>query len=79
METVVIDTVIEDTMIRIPQKFKNRHVKIIIIDTNKDKASKPVLKKLNFKVDETLEDVVPFTDIEDSSRFVEKLRETQWQ
>ena len=38
METVVIDTVIEDTMIRIPKKFKNKHVKIIIIDTKKDKT-----------------------------------------
>lgn len=80
METEIIDTIVEDTLIRIPQKFKNKHVKIIIIDSEENKKpGEPVLRKLNFKIDETLKDVIPFLDIKDSSQFVEKLREEHWQ
>ena len=39
---------------------------------------KPVLRKLNFKIDETLEDVVPFSDIKDSQQFIEKIRQDHW-
>ena len=80
METVVIDTVIEDNLIRIPQKFKNRRVKIIIIDTEeKENEKKTVPRKLNFQIDETLNDVVPFSDIKDTKKFAKELRETHWQ
>ena len=80
METMVIDTIVEDMFIRIPRKFRNRHVKIIIIDSEDNKRKKkPKLKKLNFKIDETLEDVVPFSDIKDSGQFIEKIRQDHWQ
>jgi hypothetical protein len=36
-------------------------------------------RKLNFKIDETLEDVVPFSDIKDTKKFAKELREAHWQ
>ncbi|MCK4766249.1 MAG: hypothetical protein KAW12_28905 [Candidatus Aminicenantes bacterium] len=80
METVVIDTVVENSLIRVPQKFNNRRVKIVIIDPDEQKKkrkSRP--RKLCFKIDESLDDVVPFADIKDSRQFVETLRKKHWQ
>jgi hypothetical protein len=55
-------------------------VKIIIIDSEeKVKEKKPHPRGLNFKIDDTLEDIVPFADIIDSKQFVDKLRKDQWQ
>ena len=80
METMVIDTIVEDNLIKIPSKFKNRRVKIIIIDSEeKEKPNKPKPRKLNFKIDDSLEDVVPFSDIKDSTQFLETLRKNHWQ
>ncbi len=81
METMVIDMIVEDNLIKIPRKFKNKRVKIIIIDSEekeKEKKSSPITRKLNFKIDEPLEDVIPFSDIKDSKQFVEKLRKEHW-
>lgn len=47
---MVIDMVVEDNLIKIPQKFKNKRVKIIIIDSEekeKEKKSSPITRKLN--------------------------------
>jgi hypothetical protein len=33
---------------------------------------------LNFKIDETLDDVVPFSDIKDTKKFAKELREAHW-
>jgi hypothetical protein len=33
---------------------------------------------LNFKIDETLDDVVPFSDIKDTEKFAKELREAHW-
>ncbi len=81
METIVIDTIAKDNLIRIPSAFNNRHVKVIIIDSEaKSKRGKNVkTSKLNFEIDESLEDVVPFSDIADSGQFVENLRKSHWQ
>jgi hypothetical protein len=80
MQTMVIDTVVRDNVIAIPSKFKNRHVKIIIIDSEEQEKKKKLNpRKLNFKIDASLEDVVPFADILDSRQFVDKLRKDQWQ
>jgi hypothetical protein len=79
METMVIDTVVEDNLIRIPPTFNNRRVKVIIIDSEEEKKKKKsTARKLNFKIDESLEDVIPFSDIEDSAQFAKKLRENHW-
>jgi hypothetical protein len=60
METLVIDTVIEDDFLKIPQKYRNKRVKVIIIDSEeKERDKKKTPRKLNFKIDETLDDVVP--------------------
>ncbi len=81
METVVIDTIAKDSLIRIPSAFNNRRIKVIIIDSEgKGKSGKNVkTRKLNFEIDETLEDVVPFSDIDDSRQFVQNLRKSHWQ
>ncbi len=80
MQTMVIDTFVRDNTITIPRKFRNRHVKIIIIDSEeKVKEKKLHPRGLNFRIDDTLEDIVPFADIIDSKQFVEKLRKDQWQ
>lgn len=81
MQTMVIDTVVRDSAITIPRKFRNRHVKIIIIDSEEKKVKerKPHPRRLDFKIDDTLEDIVPFADIIDSRQFVDKLRKDQWQ
>jgi len=79
MDTVVIDTVVENNLIRIPPTFNNRRVKVIIIDSEeKKKGKKPVTRKLDFKIDDSLDDVIPFSDIEDSSQFAKKIREDHW-
>lgn len=79
MEPVLIDTIVENNLISIPGKFNNRRVKVIIIDSDeKESRKKTVTRKLKFKIDETLEDVVPFSNIKDSKRFVKRLREKQW-
>lgn len=84
METVMIDTVVKDNAIEIPGRFNNRRVKIIIIDSEPGEreaesiSTIPITRKLNYKIDETLEDVVPFADIEDSRGFVEKIRREHW-
>jgi hypothetical protein len=79
METLVIDTVIEDDFLKIPQKFRNKRVKVIIIDSEeKEREKKVPPKKLNFKIDETLDDVVPFSDIKDTKKFAKELREAHW-
>jgi hypothetical protein len=55
-------------------------VKIIIIDSEENaKEKKPQPRGLKFKIDDSLEDIVPFADIVDSKQFVEKLRKDQWQ
>ncbi len=52
METVVIDTVVEDSLIRIPSTFNNKRVKVIIIDLEaKEKKKKPAPQKSDFKLD----------------------------
>jgi len=80
MQTMVIDTIVRDNVITIPRKFRNRHVKIIIIDSEeKVKEKKPAPRGLDFKIDDSLEDIVPFADILDSKQFVGKLRKDQWQ
>ena len=79
METLVIDTVIEDDFLKIPQKYRNKRVKIIIIDSEeKEREKKKAPRKLNFKIDETLDDVVPFSDIKDTKKFAKELREAHW-
>ena len=79
METLVIDTVIEDDFLKIPQKFRNKRVKVIIIDSEeKEGEEKKAPRKLNFKIDETLEDVVPFSDIKDTKKFAKELRDAHW-
>lgn len=80
MQTMVIDTFVRDNIITIPRKFRNRHVKIIIIDSeDKAKEKKPQPRGLKFKIDDSLDDIVPFADIVDSKQFVDKLRKDQWQ
>ena len=80
MQTMVIDTLVRDNVITIPRKFKNRHVKIIIIDSEEqERKKKPKVRELNFKIDDSLEDVVPFADVKDSRQFVAQLRKDQWQ
>ena len=79
METLVIDTVIEDDFLKIPQKYRNKRVKVIIIDSEeKERDKKKTPRKLNFKIDETLDDVVPFSDIKDIQKFAKELREAHW-
>ncbi|MGD2092398.1 MAG: hypothetical protein PVH61_39890 [Candidatus Aminicenantes bacterium] len=79
METLVFDTVIEDGFLKIPQKYKNKRVKVIIIDSEeKEGEKKKAPRKLNFKIDETLDDVVPFSDIKDTKKFAKELREAHW-
>jgi hypothetical protein len=79
METLVIDTVIEDDFLKIPQKYRNKGVKVIIIDSEgKESEKEAVPRKLNFKIDETLDDVVPFSDINDTKKFAKELREAHW-
>ena len=79
METLVIDTVIEDDFLKIPQKFRNKRVKVIIIDSEeKEGGKKKAPRKLNFKIDETLDDVVPFSNIKDTKKFSKELREAHW-
>jgi hypothetical protein len=79
METLVIDTVIEDDFLKIPQKYRNKRVKVIIIDSEeKERDKKKTPRKLNFKIDETLDDVVPFSDIKDTKKFAKELREAHW-
>ena len=79
METLVIDTVIEDDFLKIPRKFRNKRVKVIIIDSEeKEREKKEVPRKLNFKIDENLDDVVPFSDIKDTKNFAKELREAHW-
>jgi hypothetical protein len=41
-----------------------------------EKKSAP--RKLNFKIDEILDDVVPFSDIKDTKKFAKELREGHW-
>ena len=79
MDAVVIDTIAEGNLVRIPQKFRNKRVKIIIIDSENEDKQKGAAKKLDFKIDESLEDVVPFADVEDTKQFAEELREKHWQ
>jgi len=79
MDAVVIDTIVEGNLVRIPQKFRNKRVKIIIIDSEDEDKQKGAAKKLDFKIDESLEDVVPFADVEDTKKFAEELREKHWQ
>jgi len=46
METVVIDTVVEDSMIRIPAAFNNKRVKVIVVDLEaKEKKKKAAANK----------------------------------
>jgi hypothetical protein len=79
MSTVVFDTFVENDMIKIPPQFRNKRVKIIIVDPEEKSQKKTTIaKKLNFKIDETLEDLVPFTDIDDSEQFAKELREKHW-
>ncbi|MFC2146502.1 hypothetical protein ACFLRT_03980 [Acidobacteriota bacterium] len=79
METVVIDTVIEDDFLKIPRKFRNKRVKVIIIDSEeKEREKKEAPRKLNFKIDETLDDVIPFSDVKDTKEFAKELREAHW-
>lgn len=76
---MVIDMVVEDNLIKIPRKFKNKRVKIIIIDSEeKEREKKLIPRKLNFKIDESLEDVIPFSDIKDSKQYIERFREELW-
>ncbi|MCP5052145.1 MAG: hypothetical protein GY940_33570 [bacterium] len=77
METMVIDTVVKNSSIRIPPEFNNKRVKIIIIDSEeKEVGVEP--QKLDFKIDESLEDVVPFADVEDTGQFLKTLRDKNW-
>jgi hypothetical protein len=81
METVLIDTIVEDSFIKIPRKFRNKRIKVILVDTEereKGERARAFPRKLNFKIDESLEDVIPFSDVKDSIQFVEKLREKHW-
>jgi hypothetical protein len=79
METMIMDAIVENNSIRVPRKFNNRRVKVIIIDPDKRSSKeKIVTRKLNFKIDETLEDVVPFSDIKDTKQFAKELRERHW-
>ena len=43
-----------------------------------EKEEKAAPRKLNFKIDETLDDVVPFSDIKDTKKFAKELREAHW-
>jgi hypothetical protein len=79
MEAVVIDTVAEGNLVKIPQKFRDKRVRVIIIDSEEEDKGKGAVRKLNFKIDETLEDVVPFADIKDAKQFAQELREKHWQ
>lgn len=78
MEAVMIDTIVKDSYIKVPRKFRNKRVKVIILDSE-EKTEKPRTTKLNFKIDESLEDVIPFADINDSTEFSRNLREKHWQ
>jgi hypothetical protein len=69
METVVIDTIVEDSFIKIPQKFRNKRIKVIIVDAEERETGKRagvIPRKLNFEIDESLEDVIPFPNVKDS-------------
>ncbi len=83
MGPVIIDTIVENNLIKIPRKYNNRRVKIIIIDPDEKENKKKIptipTRKLKFKIDETLEDVVPFSDIKDSQQLAKKLRADHWQ
>ncbi len=74
METVVIDTIAKDNMIRIPSAFNNRRIKVIIIDSEEKKSAGKEVKtrKLNFKIDESLEDVIPFSGIENPQQLFKR-------
>ncbi len=79
METVVIDTLIQDNVIQIPKQFNNKRVKIIIMETEEAEDQKSASRRrLNFKIDETLEDVTPFADVQDTAAFSRHLRERHW-
>lgn len=80
METVVFDTMVENSFVKVPRRFNHRRVKIIIVDPEEEKKASTVSpRRLIFEIDESLEDVVPFSDIQDSREFVKKIRETHWQ
>jgi len=81
LETVEINTLVKNNMVRVPAAFNNRQVKILIIDWDEQKKQKavPITRKINFKIDDSLEDVIPFADIIDTKQFVDKIRENQWQ
>ncbi len=52
-----------------------------MVENKRDKEEnekKAVPGKLNFKIDETLDDVVPFSDIKDTKKFAKELREAHW-
>ncbi len=79
METIVLDALVENNSIRIPRRFNNKRIKVVLIDpSGENKKKRGLARKLNLKIDETLDDVIPFSDIEDSNRFVKELREKQW-
>ncbi|MCX6579837.1 MAG: hypothetical protein NT166_06595 [Candidatus Aminicenantes bacterium] len=52
---------------------------MVIDSEEKAKEKKPQPGGLKFKIDDSLEDIVPFADIVDSKQFVDKLRKDQWQ
>jgi len=81
LETIVINTLVKDNIVRVPSVFNNKQVKIIIMDVEEKEIQKTtgITRKLNFEIDESLEDVIPFANIPDTKQFVKKIREHHWQ
>ena len=48
METMIIDAFVENNLIKIPRKFNNRRVKVIIIDPEKKVWGKARYKTSEF-------------------------------
>jgi len=80
MGTVVLDTFINNDFIKIPKRFKNKRVRITITDDvgEIEKNAKPVARKIEFKIDENMDDIIPFADIKNPKAFSRDLRKKHW-
>jgi len=80
METVVLEKFINDNIIKIPKRFKNKRVRITITDDvgEIEKNEKPIARKIMFKIDENMDDIVPFADIKNPKAFSRELRKKNW-
>jgi hypothetical protein len=80
MDTVVLDTFVNDSVIKIPERFRNKRVRITITDDvgEMKKNAKPITKKIKFKIDRNMDDIIPFADIKNPKAFSRELREKLW-